>query len=927
MAGSIYGELLKFAENLEPWQRDALRRHTESPTLSDAEINELTDIAYAAALAGEKHLVDDATEVTFPDAVPLAEVHVPSTSSAAPSVGLKKVRHIQGVNRMSPGAAITLKPTGLNIVFGLNGVGKSGYTRILKRSCHSKYPEAVQGDVFAAGTIAPQAEIEYLLGDDDLSHEWTLSSPSTDLNLSRVAVYDSKTATAHVSRQGTELTVTPDGLELLTSLIATYDLVTTEVRRRVSVLKAEQQPGIVVDAADIEVKNVLSLLGKNFGYAAAEALGKLTDEEAAELTALPAEIGHLKTNSRAARLAKAQHDANQRTTQARRIENLAAKVCREQIQVLQGIRKRLQEIASDEAASQKHDFTAEAVPGVHSPHWKAMWAAAKEYAEAEAYPEHIFPDAAVPLCVLCHQPLTAEVHDRFTRFSQAMAADLSAEHRKLTTQAEKIVAGIDDAVSPEKIDEALLNLLAVEGGGFIQQLRQDMANVKELRDILADSSAAPETVDTIMTPFMDGASVSDGSGVPVDGYTIASSLMEAVQELDKAAAEYLAQVTTVQEEGADGAELAALEARYLNLSERSRVGMSLPNLKALHNRRIHINALGAVQRQCQTRGLSEKSKAVCAEYVQKVAEEFQRNLWSLEDPDLPGESRLQVELIADKVGKGISNIAFTVKGTATTKAKTHADGVLSEGELRAVSLSAFLADVVSSEDGSAIIFDDPMNSLDHGFQERVAKRLVKEARNRQVIVFTHSTAFMGALWYEGVKKDINAQAEDGITSPQPVETHFIEIDKHPGLGTGIQVAESKEPIKGYLGTTAMADKLIGQAKQHHENGDMTAYSRDCMEFGNTIRKAWEYAVEEVVINGVVARNKPGVSTMNLKALLALGRADIAAVDKGMEVSNLFVHSTGSGWERSLPQPSQLRSRLSDLQTWVKDFRKRKEAIL
>ncbi|NKX56760.1 AAA family ATPase [Arthrobacter mobilis] len=912
------------AENLQPWQRDALRRHTESPTLSAADISELTDIAYAAALAGEKHLVDDTTEFTLPDVVPLTEVHVPSTSSTVPAVSLRKVRHIQGVNRMSPDASITLKHTGLNIVFGLNGVGKSGYTRILKSSCHSRYPEAVKGNVFTADTTDPRAEIEYLLGDDDYSHEWTLSDPSTDLNLSRVAVYDSKTANAHVSRQGTELTVTPDGLELLTSLIATCDLVNAEVRRRVSVLKAEQQPGIVLEAIDTEVKNVLSRLGQDMGYADAEALGKLTAEETAELTALPAKISHLKTNSRTARLAKAQHEANQRTTQARKIEHLAGTVSQEQIEVLQGIRSRLRDIARDEATQQQHDFTAEAVPGVHSPHWKAMWTAVKEYAETEAYPELTFPDVAVPLCVLCHQPLTSEVHERFARFSKAMAADLSAEKRNLTTQAEKIVAGINDAVSPGNIDEVLLNLLAVEDGAFIPQLRQDITSVKKLLETIADSSAASETVDAAMSPFLHGTTVSDGRGVPAESYTTARSLMNAVQELDKAAAVYLAQIVTIREESADGAELAELEARHLNLSERSRTATSLPDLKELHNRRIHIRALEAVQRQCQTRRLSEKSKTVCVEYVQKVAEEFQRNLHSLEDPDLPEESRLQVELIADKVGKGISNIAFTVKEAAT--AKTHADGVLSEGELRAVSLSAFLADVVSSEDGSAIIFDDPMNSLDHGFQERVAKRLVKEARNRQVIVFTHSTAFMGALWHEGVKKDINAQVEDGITSPKPVETHFIEIDKHPGLGTGIQVAESKEPTKGYLGATAMADKLIGRAKQHHEDGDLAAYSRDCMEFGNTIRKAWEYAVEEIVINGVVARNKPGISTLNLKALLALDRADIAAVDKGMEVSNFFVHSTGSGWERSLPQPSQLRSRLSDLQAWAKDFRKRKDAI-
>lgn len=211
VAGSIYGELLTLAENLEPWQQDALRRHTESPTLSAADVSELTDIAYAAALTKEKHLVGDTTEFTLPEVVPLAEVHVPSTSSAAPAVSLKTVRHIQGVNRMRPGADISLKPKGLNFVFGLNGAGKSGYTRILKSSCHSRYPETVRGNVFTADDNEPRAAIAYLLGSDDLSHEWSLSSPSNDLNLSRVAVYDSKTASAHVSALGTELIVTPTG--------------------------------------------------------------------------------------------------------------------------------------------------------------------------------------------------------------------------------------------------------------------------------------------------------------------------------------------------------------------------------------------------------------------------------------------------------------------------------------------------------------------------------------------------------------------------------------------------------------------------------------------------------------------------------------------------------------------------------------------
>lgn len=78
MAGSIYGELLKFAEKLEPWQQDALRRHAESPTLSAADVSELTDIAFVAALAKEKHLAGETLNSHFPTSSPWQKCMYPA---------------------------------------------------------------------------------------------------------------------------------------------------------------------------------------------------------------------------------------------------------------------------------------------------------------------------------------------------------------------------------------------------------------------------------------------------------------------------------------------------------------------------------------------------------------------------------------------------------------------------------------------------------------------------------------------------------------------------------------------------------------------------------------------------------------------------------------------------------------------------------
>ena len=71
--------------------------------------------------------------------------------------------------------------------------------------------------------------------------------------------------------------------------------------------------------------------------------------------------------------------------------------------------------------------------------------------------------------------------------------------------------------------------------------------------------------------------------------------------------------------------------------------------------------------------------------------------------------------------------------------------VLSEGEQRAVAVASFLAELKTAGHENAIVFDDPMSSMDVAFREAVAKRLAKESMKRQVIVFSHDPLFVCQL--------------------------------------------------------------------------------------------------------------------------------------------------------------------------------------
>ncbi|EQD44074.1 hypothetical protein B1A_15236, partial [mine drainage metagenome] len=71
--------------------------------------------------------------------------------------------------------------------------------------------------------------------------------------------------------------------------------------------------------------------------------------------------------------------------------------------------------------------------------------------------------------------------------------------------------------------------------------------------------------------------------------------------------------------------------------------------------------------------------------------------------------------------------------------------IASEGEQRCIALAAFLSELSQASHQSALVFDDPVSSLDHWHREKIAERLVAEAKKRQVIVFTHDVVFLNDL--------------------------------------------------------------------------------------------------------------------------------------------------------------------------------------
>jgi hypothetical protein len=186
--------------------------------------------------------------------------------------------------------------------------------------------------------------------------------------------------------------------------------------------------------------------------------------------------------------------------------------------------------------------------------------------------------------------------------------------------------------------------------------------------------------------------------------------------------------------------------------------------------------------------------------------------------------------------------------------------VVSEGEQRCLSIAAFFAELSTADDPSGIVFDDPVSSLDYRWREGVARRLVQESKNRQVIVFTHDVVFL--LLLKQFAEELNLE-------------QFDQHVRHLSRGAGVCAEELPWvalPVKkkiGYLKNERQtAEKLF-------RDGHQATYEKEAKYLHGLLREAWERALEEVLLGGIVERFRPGVQTQHVATIADITSEDLS----------------------------------------------------
>jgi energy-coupling factor transporter ATP-binding protein EcfA2 len=867
----IHEDILAWSnDKLTPWRRDALRRLCENGELTEADLDELYD------LAKQHHGLAPATDPPVPPA-PFGPTHFPSAPEATQQVSLTSLHSLQNVGLLVPGQSLDFHPTGLTVIYGGNGSGKSGYARILKQACRARSPGMVYANAFSPefSDLIPTAKIDFSVDGTVDQADW-VSRQASRAELRAVSVFDSDCADHYLRSQETA-TYQPTVFSYLQELaLGISEALGKRIDAETRTLQTDVSPFNVVPEDTDAGKAVRPLTAKTDLGNLAD-LATLSAGEMAELESLPAEISEADPTTKAE---NQEHGATKVAAVAAELEAAKASVASSRVQELKEARQKLLDAEAAEKAAAgllQADDPAPLLSGTGESVWTSLFRAAQSFSVGAAYPGQAFPAAEEgSRCVLCQQDLGPDAQARMARFADFIndtASSLASASRDAYKKQLATLAGVTLPALPS---DTVLASLEKRSPGISQQiadLSTDLsARLQWLRECAAANAWTQEPGYSSTDPLPALAAM-------------AQSLTASAKSL---------------RENIDSTLLATKRSRLRELQARVTLGEHMPSIR---------KAVADLDRQAKlakckidaagTRGISTFAKQLAKSYIsdslasQMKAEVERLNLHHIDanvefDGDY-GAVRLRVLL---------------------PKSNLNPHLVLSEAEQRICSLAYFFAEQVESKSTSTIVFDDPVTSLDHNHRAAVARRIVEEAAGRQVIVFTHDAVFFGELQFYSEELKV-AQA--------------VRCMEYRAEGPGCIDESLPWDMRGHNDRISEHHTRQKQLAVSFNNPPSDIERRAVRNAYNDLRATLEIGIEDIVLNGTIERFRDGISVGRLAGVTQVEPEEFAEVETLHDrfCRQVSAHSHSGGQQRAVVQPGELLADIQAVDKLLKGIRARR----
>ncbi|WP_186128590.1 AAA family ATPase [Burkholderia gladioli] len=804
--------------SLKPWQQDAARRLFQNSLDATA-----LDDLYA--------MLKDSVGLTDPHGrkpVPLNDTHLPVTASKGDAVTLLALRDVKNTNRLATGQTLKFAKKGMTVVYGGNGSGKSGYARILKRACRSRdVTEDVRPNVLDKGSAkaVPEAKFDIELNGQQSTITWSKTAPAPQ-ELATVAVFDTYCARAYLDQQQ-EIAYLPFGLDVVENLAqVVLPKITEKLNAEIATtLTTKDAFNHLLGAT--KVGALITELNEGTKIDDIETLAHLSTEELARTEQLTKTLGEAdpKTKAKDLRLA-----AGRMTSLKSRIEASTNWVKDEAIQKLRTIDDEAEAAIAAEAVAATALRAGETLlPGTGGMLWKTLFEAARAYSTGDAYENQAFPHLHEDSkCVLCQQNITGDAVARLERFEsyvQQNVAKVAADKRASRTSA---ISKIENAS------------LSIDFKDHVEELNHlDPEVAKEIEDFDKIILARRDWL-------LNAQKTRTWDGVPPFPTDPCVRLKNISDILLEQAANY--------EKATDEKQKLLLTAEQAELKARAALALQKDAIIALVGRMRVKALLTKCKDDLKTKPISEKAKEFATTSVTvplraALKEEF----------DVLGVAAMMPRL-DENVERGKMKHRLSLDLAVQAQIRD----VLSEGEQRAVAIGSFLAELRTGNHGGGIIFDDPVSSLDHFRRQNVARRLVEEAKIRQVVIFTHDTSFLGEL------RDVIEQT--GIEHI----IHYLEWEGNSSGRVESGLPWEHQGYKDRIDKLQKAQSALAKAWPPYPNAEQSAAMRRQY---NLVRATIERVIQDVIFNGVVVRYRDWIKVGNLSEVVGFGKTECDEIER------------------------------------------------
>jgi len=784
--------LIEWANQQDGWARSiaaeviSTRREVSAETLAAVRDSYLLEKQLSSGGATEIPLLgDDGTN-----------------GEAAEGLRLAKLRECEGVNALATGQEITFNPR-MTVLFGENAAGKTGYVRILKLLANVRSAEKIIPDIHRPSTRGtPEAIIDFTLGGTPNNLTWHGEqgvSPFT-----RMTVFDSPAVALHLEDSVTYV-YTPTDLALFGYVHAAIGGVKALLQEKMVERRPNQNPFLTAFTRGTEIYPKIEALSGSTNFLELETLAIVTDAEKTELDSLKVSVEALTSASGGSRAEMLRN----RATMLRNLITLGTALAGFDAGAFTEAVG-----AEDSARSAQTESAAAVFAGGQlteelRPAWQRFLEAGELYLVASGdstYPE---TDNA---CIYCRQQLDEAARILLTSYrtyaSGAVVAAVQAATRQVTTMQGTVLAPPVEA--------------AIEG---LRGTLPDLAESEHVPDWVVESQLLLAKGEKIYEAVHDRKKTDAGEDTLILE-TFLPRLTVALSEAE----------TSIKGLEGDAKErtqlLAEQKARVALIEARLRLAQLLPDIRLHVTNAAWADSVGTLLGRFQglLAGLTGVSNRASEDALNRDFERvFTEECIALRAPtvtlDFPGR-----------------------QGRAARRKKVSEDhslaDILSEGEQKVIALADFLAEASLRTGSAPIIFDDPVNSLDHRRVREIAKRIAELSAEHQVVVFTHdiwlATELLGA--FDDTPGDCSSyliREEGGVKG-------LVSGERHPRSDT-----------------VASIGKRINAKIQEAESGDDDGRQERIDSTYDLVRTWCERVVEHVLLKRVAQRFQPNVAMQNL----------------------------------------------------------------